>query len=98
MVVEHGENDDASQAFGHDRAQGEDADANVSEVKTAENKRIEEIMSFVTEVYKPDASKMFMGANQQFVLPPWATGANSAKCTVCEKIHQADRPEDIEES
>ena len=87
MVVEHGENTDTSQAPGHDGTQGEDADANVPDVKAAENKRIEEIMSFVTEVYKPDASKMFMRTNQQFILPPWAIDRNSAKCTLCEKMY-----------
>ena len=69
MAVEHGENADASQASAQDGAQGEDADANVPEVKAAENKRIEEIMRFVTEIYLPDASKMIMRDNRQFVFP-----------------------------
>ena len=93
----HGENADASQAPGHDGTQGEDADASVPNSKAAENKQIEEIMNFVSEVYKPDDSKMFMRDSQQFVLPAWATDRSSAKCTLCGKMHKADRPEKGEE-
>ena len=79
MVVEHGENADASQASAPDGTQGENADVNVSEAKAAENKRIEEIMSFVTGIYQPDASKMIMRDNRQFVLPPWGYGPELCK-------------------
>ena len=53
-------------------------------------------MNFVPEAYKPDDSKMFMGDDQQFVLPPWAIDRTIAKCALCEKMHKAGRPEEGE--
>ena len=88
----HGENADASQASGHDGALGENADDSVPNSEAA-NKRIEEIMNFVSEVSKPDDSKMCMRDDQHFVLPPWAIDRNTAKCAFCEKVHKAGRPE-----
>ena len=49
-------------------------------------------MSFVTDICQPDAAKMIMKGNQQFVLPPWATDRDSAKCAFCERMCQTDRP------
>ena len=93
MEVEHSGDADESQASTLDDMQGENADADASEVKADENekKRIEEIMSFVTDIYQPDASKLIMKGNQQFVLTPWATDRDSAKCTFCEGMCQTDR-------
>ena len=73
---------------------GEDADADVSEAVKAEQeeKRIDKIMSYVTEVYHPEPSKLIMKDEKQFVLPPWAKDRNTAKCTFCEALCQVDLP------
>ena len=83
MEVEQSGDADESQASTLDDTLGEHADADVSEAKTAEHekKRIDEIMSFVTDIYQPDPSKPIMKGKQQFVLPPWATDRDAAKCT-----------------
>ena len=49
-------------------------------------------MSFVTEIYQPDPSKLIMKGKRQFVLPPWATDRDSAKCTFCEGMCKVDLP------
>ena len=59
--------------------------------------RAADIMNFVTEVYKPDDSKMFMRGDRQFVLPPWAIDRNTAKCAFCERRHEMGWPEEDEE-
>ena len=83
-----------SQTSALDGALGENADADVTEAMKAEQeeKRIDKIMSYVTEVYQPDPSKLIMKGSRQFVLPPWATDRNSAKCTFCEGLCQVDQP------
>ena len=85
---------DESQTSALDDAVGENADADVSEATLAEHeeKRIDEIMSFVTEIYQPDPSKLIMKGKRQFVLPPWATDRDSAKCTFCEGMCKVDQP------
>ena len=52
-------------------------------------------MKFVSDVYTPDDSKMFMKGDQQFILPPWATDQNTAKCAFCGRTEKAVRPEGI---
>ena len=93
MEVEQTGDDDESQASTLDDTLGENADADVSEAKLAERekKRSDEIMSFVTEIYQPDPSKLIMKGKRQLVLPPWATDRDCAKCTLCEEMRQTDR-------
>ena len=83
-----GEDADASQRSDTPEP-GENADDSAA-IFEAADKRIAEIMNVVTQVYKPDGSKMFMredeaGRSRQFVLPPWASGRNTAKCAFCEE-------------
>ena len=60
-----------SQTSALDGALGENADADVTEAMKAEQeeKRIDKIMSYVTEVYQPDPSKLIMKGSRQFVFP-----------------------------
>ena len=85
MEVEPDEDADDGQIPALDDELGEDTDANVSEAEKAEKveKRINKIMSYVTKVYHPEPSRLIMKDEKQFVLPPWAKGRNTAKCTFC---------------
>ena len=67
MEVEPSGNADESQTSALDDALGENADADVSEATKAEHeeKRIDKIMSYVTEVYQPDPSKLIVKGSRQ---------------------------------
>ena len=90
--LERGEDASAGQTPGTEGALGENADDSVHKSEEAD-KRVGDIMKFVSDFYTPDDSKMFMKGDQQFILPPWATDQNIAKCAFCGRTDKAVRPE-----